>query len=83
MKAGIDRHSRTFLWLCPISFQNIKFGLLGAGDGHSACPWSNQIESDISGTHTFIGVHIVLVFAVTVSIYHSALEMLLACIKYL
>ena len=31
MKARIDCHSWTFLWLCAIPFQNVKFGLLGAG----------------------------------------------------
>ena len=42
-----------------------------------ACPLSIQIENDTSGLHIYTGTYIiVLVFAVTVSIYYSALEML-------
>ena len=74
MKAVIYRHSRTFQWLCPISFQNVKFGLLG-GMTLRHSPRSIQIES---GPHTYTGVHIiVLAFAVTVSIYYSAVDVIL------
>ena len=66
MKAGIDRHLQTFLWL--ISF-NVKFGLLGRGDGQM--PGSIQYESDISRWQPFCGVHIYLVIALVLVVAAS------------
>ena len=61
MKAGIDRLSRTFLGLCPISFKNVKFGLSG---GRTALlPASGQFSSK------FISVHCTLLLEY---IYNSA-----------
>ena len=35
-----------------------KFWTPGEGDGPLTCPWSIQFESDISGQHTFTGLHV-------------------------
>ena len=77
MRAGIDRHSRTFLWLCPISFCNVKFGLLGGGWPFGMPPVQSRSKVMSVDCTLLLGTCItVIVFAVSVSIYYSALEML-------